>query len=136
MHRLASVATSSASHTGILSTPMAYGSAPRTSTPGMMVMKNICRMFLRRVYIFPVYGSPLRMQRERCKMLRTTVQWTCVICGGTGGQGCLRGSSATARWTKSSRRSVSYTHLRAHETRHDLVCRLLLEKKKKKKKKA
>src|SRR5450756_2357917 len=25
---------------------------------------------------------------------------------------------------------VSYTHLRAHETRHDLVCRLLLEKNK------
>eukprot|EP00825_Cyclidium_porcatum_P049854 TRINITY_DN8706_c0_g1_i2.p2 TRINITY_DN8706_c0_g1~~TRINITY_DN8706_c0_g1_i2.p2 ORF type:complete len:217 (+),score=40.75 TRINITY_DN8706_c0_g1_i2:491-1141(+) len=32
-------------------------------------------------------------------------------------------------------RAVSYTHLRAHETRHDLVCRLLLEKKKKKNKK-
>src|SRR5450759_5587941 len=31
--------------------------------------------------------------------------------------------------------TVSYTHLRAHETRHDLVCRLLLEKKKKKTKK-
>src|SRR5665811_2526842 len=30
--------------------------------------------------------------------------------------------------------SVSYTHLRAHETVLDLVCRLLLEKKKKKKK--
>ena len=29
-----------------------------------------------------------------------------------------------------NRESVSYTHLRAHETRHDLVCRLLLEKKK------
>ena len=28
--------------------------------------------------------------------------------------------------------TVSYTHLRAHETRHDLVCRLLLEKKNKK----
>src|SRR5450756_1624758 len=28
------------------------------------------------------------------------------------------------------RTTVSYTHLRAHETRHDLVCRLLLEKKK------
>src|SRR5450756_2966554 len=28
---------------------------------------------------------------------------------------------------------VSYTHLRAHETRHDLVCRLLLENKKHKK---
>ena len=25
--------------------------------------------------------------------------------------------------------AVSYTHLRAHETRHDIVCRLLLEKK-------
>src|SRR5450756_2755076 len=25
-----------------------------------------------------------------------------------------------------SSRAVSYTHLRAHETRHDLVCRLLL----------
>src|SRR5659263_149220 len=31
--------------------------------------------------------------------------------------------------------TVSYTHLRAHETRHDLVCRLLLEKKKKNNKK-
>ena len=30
----------------------------------------------------------------------------------------------------SGRTPVSYTHLRAHETRHDLVCRLLLEKKK------
>ena len=27
--------------------------------------------------------------------------------------------------------TVSYTHLRAHETRGNLVCRLLLEKKKK-----
>ena len=31
----------------------------------------------------------------------------------------------------SNLKTVSYTHLRAHETRHDLVCRLLLEKKKK-----
>ena len=30
--------------------------------------------------------------------------------------------------------AVSYTHLRAHETGRNLVCRLLLEKKKKKKK--
>ena len=30
--------------------------------------------------------------------------------------------------------SVSYTHLRAHETGRNLVCRLLLEKKKKKNK--
>src|SRR5665648_740739 len=27
-----------------------------------------------------------------------------------------------------AREPVSYTHLRAHETRHDIVCRLLLEK--------
>ena len=32
-------------------------------------------------------------------------------------------------------KAVSYTHLRAHETGRNLVCRLLLEKKKKKKKK-
>jgi len=31
---------------------------------------------------------------------------------------------------RKNRKSVSYTHLRAHETRHELVCRLLLEKKK------
>ena len=31
--------------------------------------------------------------------------------------------------------AVSYTHLRAHETGRNLVCRLLLEKKKNKKKK-
>ena len=30
--------------------------------------------------------------------------------------------------------TVSYTHLRAHETKANLVCRLLLEKKKNKKK--
>ena len=38
-----------------------------------------------------------------------------------GGKVVLHGDSFPA---------VSYTHLRAHETRHDLVCRLLLEKKK------
>src|SRR5659263_687020 len=34
------------------------------------------------------------------------------------------------RGPRGDRQPVSYTHLRAHETRHDLVCRLLLEKKK------
>src|SRR5450756_2888194 len=33
-------------------------------------------------------------------------------------------------WVGAPPAPVSYTHLRAHETRHDLVCRLLLEKKK------
>src|SRR5665648_251707 len=40
-------------------------------------------------------------------------------------------SAANAGYRSGRRnRPVSYTHLRAHETRHDLVCRLLLEKKK------
>src|SRR5665648_1121016 len=42
--------------------------------------------------------------------------------------------AAISPLVQSSAQAVSYTHLRAHETRHDLVCRLLLEKKKKKKK--
>ena len=37
---------------------------------------------------------------------------------------------ATTTTSKHDSRAVSYTHLRAHETREDLVCRLLLEKKK------
>ena len=37
-------------------------------------------------------------------------------------------AAANSLWAK----PVSYTHLRAHETVLDLVCRLLLEKKKKK----
>eukprot|EP00825_Cyclidium_porcatum_P004534 TRINITY_DN1213_c0_g1_i2.p1 TRINITY_DN1213_c0_g1~~TRINITY_DN1213_c0_g1_i2.p1 ORF type:complete len:313 (+),score=59.43 TRINITY_DN1213_c0_g1_i2:141-1079(+) len=44
-------------------------------------------------------------------------------------------NKATEKIDKSPIKAVSYTHLRAHETRHDLVCRLLLEKKKKKTKK-
>ncbi|CZR83256.1 hypothetical protein CDFC105_43976 [Clostridioides difficile] len=37
--------------------------------------------------------------------------------------------SGSGFYVDSSIGAVSYTHLRAHETRHDLVCRLLLEKK-------
>src|SRR5665648_280728 len=44
-------------------------------------------------------------------------------------QDVLRSMSAQAGRSLSLQ-AVSYTHLRAHETRHDLVCRLLLEKKK------
>ena len=42
-----------------------------------------------------------------------------------------REREAQARKAAGGAVAVSYTHLRAHETRHDLVCRLLLEKKKK-----
>src|SRR5450759_2586764 len=37
-----------------------------------------------------------------------------------------RQCAAQRAFTSHSRTTVSYTHLRAHETRHDLVCRLLL----------
>ena len=43
----------------------------------------------------------------------------------------LKSQTLTANGVK----AVSYTHLRAHETVLDLVCRLLLEKKKEQKKK-
>src|SRR5450756_1564227 len=36
-------------------------------------------------------------------------------------------SSTSPGSTMRTMEPVSYTHLRAHETRHDLVCRLLLE---------
>src|SRR5450756_1015487 len=43
----------------------------------------------------------------------------------------MREVLVTAQYLRPGRgMPVSYTHLRAHETRHDLVCRLLLEKKK------
>ena len=40
------------------------------------------------------------------------------------------GDTLKINHTKSGARSVSYTHLRGHETPEQLVCRLLLEKKK------
>ena len=42
------------------------------------------------------------------------------------------GGSPAGAWEHHVWKAVSYTHLRAHETVLDLVCRLLLEKKKKK----
>ena len=44
-------------------------------------------------------------------------------------------SQSTSFFKDGMRKPVSYTHLRAHETGRNLVCRLLLEKKKLKKKK-
>ena len=41
------------------------------------------------------------------------------------------GSYKAVELLQKSESAVSYTHLRAHETVLDLVCRLLLEKKKK-----
>ena len=43
------------------------------------------------------------------------------------------GSEFTRKYNLKDLISVSYKHLRAHETKAKIVCRLLLEKKKKKK---
>ena len=37
-----------------------------------------------------------------------------------------KGKRDRPKEAKATATAVSYTHLRAHETRHDLVCRLLL----------
>src|SRR5664280_2993753 len=47
---------------------------------------------------------------------------------------CRRGNPQKIWTRRHGPLAVSYTHLRAHETVLDLVCRLLLEKKKNKKK--
>src|SRR5678810_754859 len=46
--------------------------------------------------------------------------------------GCGGGNNASHLKAHFTMTPVSYTHLRAHETGRNLVCRLLLEKKKKK----
>eukprot|EP01015_Nassula_variabilis_P022032 TRINITY_DN399_c0_g1_i11.p2 TRINITY_DN399_c0_g1~~TRINITY_DN399_c0_g1_i11.p2 ORF type:complete len:112 (-),score=56.49 TRINITY_DN399_c0_g1_i11:52-387(-) len=46
-------------------------------------------------------------------------------------QGFFFNNSSSSQRPNSSLIPVSYTHLRAHETGRNLVCRLLLEKKKK-----
>src|SRR5665811_2481501 len=60
-----------------------------------------------------------------------TVSCACEVkTGYSVGEKPCSGKVETSKGTEVSSRSVSYTHLRAHETVLDLVCRLLLEKKK------
>src|SRR5450756_3097531 len=68
-------------------------------------------------------GAALRRQVPGRARPRT-VHCTCRVASEARGRG-------PAEWNTrfEQHASVSYTHLRAHETRHDLVCRLLLEKK-------
>ena len=46
-----------------------------------------------------------------------------------GGRSVIPGAASTAPGMTQNQVPVSYTHLRAHETVLDIVCRLLLEKK-------
>src|SRR5450756_2147583 len=60
------------------------------------------------------------------RLLESPEPWLCYYCG-TCSETCPRDAEpgelmmATRRWLVSKYDSVSYTHLRAHETRHDLV---------------
>src|SRR5450759_5769068 len=82
------------------------------------------------------------------RSLKSVTYWSCSPWISSSGRGAILPTQRTAsnryRLTPKRRQAapstrviinganpVSYTHLRAHETRHDLVCRLLLEKKKK-----
>src|SRR5450756_3134648 len=78
-------------------------------------------------------GTPLQNARELVSKSAVVFQTGASIDTWSSGmeQGSVRFVSLSAALDKGM--PVSYTHLRAHETRHDLVCRLLLEKKKKKK---
>src|SRR5450756_1665928 len=99
---------------------------------------------------YPTYGSrrgPSKLSSivDPCTKvppaIRTSVSYPCMELGSGTASASSAEHSCTARANAANRsrdphsmRStmspVSYTHLRAHETRHDLVCRLLLEKKK------
>src|SRR5450756_2651615 len=76
--------------------------------------------FSKEPYIFPRRSMRSLQMGLEAKLESDLEPWLCYYCGECSVD-CPRDAEP-----------VSYTHLRAHETRHDLVCRLLLEKKKKK----
>src|SRR5664280_3092109 len=93
----------------------------------------IKRIFVVLIIIAPVFSYSGCKKQARCGCGKDVIK-------------SFAGTSCTITWTEgggtiyaqtvgdaySTYISVSYTHLRAHETVLDLVCRLLLEKKKKK----
>src|SRR5678809_145900 len=82
---------------------------------------------------FRIQGVAGSWQDSQCRcMLSSSFPTTSRLrCGGS----ILSGKDDAPRYTVHDPMCpVSYTHLRAHETGRNLVCRLLLEKKKKKQK--
>src|SRR5664280_1388112 len=85
-----------------------------------------CRL-LRIVWLFPLPApaSASAQQYERVDYHRSAATYSPCRC-----IWCLREPICELFWQRwHILRPVSYTHLRAHETVLDLVCRLLLEKK-------
>src|SRR5450756_1261505 len=106
--------------------------ASTSDTAARLLSSSVDSIFSERIAV--IGCSPVsRLQRARMSPARRKLK--------QGHQGCRfwphRGQYAAmldrSREALQARRAhqpVSYTHLRAHETRHDIVCRLLLEKKK------
>src|SRR5450759_5423280 len=78
--------------------------------------------------VAPGRGHPVAAQRPG--VLRAAVRYRAVAAAGADELGGLSQRRLGGDPVPVAE-PVSYTHLRAHETRHDLVCRLLLEKKNK-----
>src|SRR5660397_60406 len=72
----------------------------------------------------------LRVTFDDAEVMKTLaslrVRWVSWECSGWVNPPSPSTPAPTIRTTSSSRSSVSYTHLRAHETKANLVCRLLL----------
>src|SRR5450756_159836 len=80
------------------------------------------------VLVFPIFhlGHPDMHKFESLSMSHITLKvWPCTKM--VSQQESTFSSTRTSMTRATSSTPVSYTHLRAHETRHDLVCRLLLE---------
>src|SRR5450759_261483 len=75
-----------------------------------------------------IYGFQRKYISEPgIRVVRVLIKSNCVRPPHPKGWGMLMGR--TPGFLGIVKYPLSYTHLRAHETRHDLVCRLLLEKK-------
>src|SRR5450759_5230646 len=91
----------------------------------MLVLKFCCNSFLPKVII----GTGFRVISVVLDVPVTTTSFISVMaCSITKFFDDVVARSTFSTIDLYPKKPVSYTHLRAHETRHDLVCRLLLEK--------
>ena len=84
------------------------------------------------LYKFSSIEDPNNLQTAIRKELKLLKIYGTILVGNEGLNGTISGQDGNLKDAIEFIKSipVSYTHLRAHETSQDLVCRLLLEKKK------
>src|SRR5665648_387123 len=99
------------------------GSECRTPTGNFQVQYKKGYQCVSEKFPIPVGGAamPFCMHFDGAYAMHGSFE----VPGTNASHGCVRMFINDARWL--NKNSVSYTHLRAHETRHDIVCRLLLE---------